>query len=207
MSNQPTSKKTWIIASHNPGKISEINNLLGDEIILKPQSEYNIPDIPETASTFIENALIKARHACTQVSLPCLADDSGLVVPILNGEPGLYSARYAGTKNSQDNIDKLLKNLRDLPGHKNNSVYPAFFYCIVVLLRYTADPSPIIAEGRWHGEITFDQRGTNGFGYDSIFFDPKTQLTAALMPSQQKHLYSHRGQALRNLLQSIKQDL
>lgn len=200
-------EKIWVIASGNQGKITEINDLLASEnITLKPQSDYHISDVAETASTFVENALIKARHACTQVNFPCLADDSGLVVPALNGEPGLYSARYAGTKDSQDNINKLLSNLKSLPNHQANQAYPAFFYCVLVLLRYPLDPSPIIAEGRWYGEIIFEQRGSNGFGYDPIFFDPKANLTAAQMPPLQKQSLSHRGQALQNLLQFIKQD-
>ena len=207
LSINKTTEQNWVIASSNQSKITEINNLLASRnIILKPQSDYNISDIPETASTFVENALIKARHACSHVSLPCLADDSGLVVPALDGEPGLYSARYAGTKNSQDNIDKLLKNLKNLSDYKTDNIYPAFFYCCLVLLKHPLDPSPIIAEGRWYGEITFDQKGTNGFGYDSIFFDSKLKLTAAQMPSEQKDMYSHRGQALQNLLRSIKQE-
>lgn len=196
--------QNWVIASNNKGKIEEINNLFKPyNIILKSQSEYNVQEVPETATTFIENALIKARHACEQTNLPSLADDSGLVVPSLNGEPGLYSARYSGTNNDQDNIQKLLTKLTP----QANKIIPAYLYCIIVLLRHKLDPSPIIAEGIWHGEITMIPKGTNGFGYNPIFFDPKYNLTAAQMTLEQKEAVSHRGQALRKLLEIWQNDL
>lgn len=200
-------KQTWVIASSNQGKIAEINQLLAPhQITLTAQSEYNVVDVPETATTFIENALIKARHACVNTNLPSLADDSGLVVPALNGEPGLYSARYAGTKNPQDNINKLLTNLKNTPEYNPDRMYGAYFYCVIVLLRHQQDPSPIICEGVWHGKISFEPKGENGFGYDPIFFSPQLNLTAAQMTAEQKQTYSHRGQALRKLLKMVQQD-
>jgi XTP/dITP diphosphohydrolase len=209
-------QQNWVIASSNNGKITEINNLLKQyNINLRSQNEFNITDIPETGTTFIENALIKARHACTHTNLPALADDSGLVVPSLNGEPGIYSARYAGTKDnhgnscgdSKDNIKKLIHNLKQLPDditHHEHHKYYAYFYCVIVLLQYPSDPTPLISEGIWHGEIILKPKGTAGFGYDSIFYDPKMQMTAAQMTLAQKQAHSHRGQALRELLNNLK---
>lgn len=192
----------WVIASNNSGKIKEINNLLGSKNIeLIPQSQLNISEADETATTFIENALLKARHATQQAQLPALADDSGLVVPALNGEPGLYSARYAGTKNSADNINKLITKLKNL--ELDSEKIPAYFYCIIVILSHANDPSPIIAEGKWWGEIILTPRGDNGFGYDPIFYDSELKLTAAEMTMEQKQQRSHRGKALRKLVEMV----
>lgn len=196
----------WLLASNNSGKIKEINHLLKQfHITIKSQAEYNIPEIEETGLTFVENALLKARHACSITNMPTLADDSGLVVPALNGEPGIYSARYANTGNSQDNINKLIQKLSNLNNNTHNkNIYKAYFYCTIVLLKYPNDPTPIISEGIWHGEITLEPKGSNGFGYDPIFFDPKTNLTAAELMQEQKQKVSHRGKALEGLINKLQ---
>lgn len=198
-------KSTWVIASNNSGKISEINNLLIPRgISLIAQQELNISEAPEIASTFVENAIGKAIHASKYADMPALADDSGLVVPCLNGEPGLYSARYSGSKDPQKNIELLIHNLKKLaPETIGTSPIPAYFYCVIVLLQHHKDPSPIIAQGRWDGEIILKPKGTQGFGYDSVFYDPQSGLTAAQMTTSQKAEVSHRGKALRSLLEQI----
>jgi XTP/dITP diphosphohydrolase len=194
---------TWVLASNNTGKISEINDLLSElSVIIKPQNSFNISDVPETASTFVENAITKAIHASKHTQLPALADDSGLVVPCLNGEPGIYSARYANTKNTNDNIIKLIDNIKKLPNRP--SIIPAYFYCVIVLINHAADPCPLIVEGRWDGEIILEPKGQNGFGYDPVFYDPITKLTAAEMPLKTKQSLSHRAKALKKLLELIR---
>lgn len=190
-----------ILASSNKGKIREFNEVIknqGIEII--PQQEYGIPDINETGTTFIENALQKARHASSIAQLPALADDSGLVVPALNGEPGIYSARYAGPEsNSQKNIEKLLFNLKTVPDEKRD----AYFYCMLVFLRDPHDPCPILCEGIWRGKILFQPKGDLGFGYDPIFFDLDYQLSAAELDPGIKNKISHRGQAIEKLIKRL----
>lgn len=196
----------WVLASNNQGKIKEINSLLNKlNINIKPQEYYNIPEADETATTFVENALIKARNACNYSKLPSLADDSGLVVPCLNGEPGIYSARYSTSGKSIDNIYKLINSLKSLAQKTPNlfSSFPAYFYCVITLLKYPEDPTPIITEGIWHGEIILNPRGKNGFGYDPIFLDNNLNLTAAEMTSEQKKAISHRGQALSKLINKL----
>lgn len=196
------SKNQWIIASNNAGKIAEINNLLASfNISLIAQQELNIPEAEEPAPTFIENALIKARHASSLGKLPALADDSGLIVPCLNGEPGVKSARYAGTRKPEDNIVKLISELKQLNTQQHE--FPAFFYCVIVVIQHEQDPSPIICTGKWHGNIILEPRGENGFGYDPVFYDPTQQLTAAEMTSQQKQGASHRGKAIRQLISEL----
>lgn len=204
MNTFTTLPSCWVLASNNNGKIAELNDLVKEyNIILKPQREFNISEIPETGSTFIENALLKARHASSIAKCAALADDSGLVVADLSGAPGIYSARYAGTQDPKDNITKLTTKLKELnfpPEHR----FAAFFYCIIVLLKFPNDPTPFIAEGTWHGEVILEPRGNNGFGYDPVFFDSKLNCTAAELSASQKHMYSHRGKALSNLLMSLK---
>jgi XTP/dITP diphosphohydrolase len=190
-----------VLASNNQGKIREIRQLVHEtniEIIL--QTELGVPPAEETGQTFIENALIKARQAAAMTSLPAIADDSGLVVPALNGEPGVFSARYAGeSANSQKNIEKLLKNL----GVQRDATREAYFYCVIVLLRQAADPCPVICEGKWEGKILSAPRGDKGFGYDPIFFDETYQCSAAQLPLPVKNKISHRGQAMSKLLHFI----
>ncbi|CAM4444101.1 MAG: dITP/XTP pyrophosphatase [Legionellaceae bacterium] len=184
-----------ILASNNLGKVIEIQQALNNQYFqLIPQSEMNIPEIEETGLTFVENALIKARHAATLSGLPAIADDSGLVVHALNGEPGIYSARYAGNKKSPHaNIEKLLSALN------NNPQRQAYFYCVMVYLRYPNDPIPIICEAYWEGEILTAPQGEGGFGYDPLFYIPTHNCSAANLTLAEKNIISHRGKALAQL--------
>ena len=183
-----------VLASGNKGKLVELRDLLNDSgLSLHAQSEFGVQDVDETGLTFVENALLKARHAARETGLPALGDDSGLCVDALGGAPGLYSARYAGTHgDAQANIAKLLDALRDVPDEKRT----AHFHAVVVLLRTPDDPQPIIAEGRWPGRILPAPRGEGGFGYDPVFLDPLLDRSAAELPSEIKHARSHRGLAL-----------
>ncbi|HET8940945.1 MAG TPA: RdgB/HAM1 family non-canonical purine NTP pyrophosphatase [Rudaea sp.] len=187
-----------VLASSNAGKLAEMREILADaNIELVAQSQLGIADADETASTFVENALLKARHAATLSGLPALGDDSGLCVEAIDGAPGLLSARYAGRHgDSAANIAKLLNTLE----HVADARRSAHFYCCIVLLRSAQDPAPLIAEGRWHGRILHAPRGDNGFGYDPVFFDPVHNVSAAEMDPALKNGISHRGQALALLL-------
>lgn len=191
------SRTRIVVASGNAGKLAEFNRLLGDagmEFI--PQGELGVGDIEETGLTFVENALLKARHAATVTGLPALADDSGLCVDALDGAPGLYSARYAGEpSDAQRNIDKLLVALESVPDLARG----AHFHCTLVLLRQPRDPRPVIAQGEWHGTVLRARRGEGGFGYDPLFLDPDTGLTAAELDTGTKNRISHRGRALARL--------
>ena len=187
-----------ILASHNPGKIHEFRAMLepvGFEII--PQVELSVPPIAETGLTFIENALIKARHASAYTHFPAIADDSGLVVPALQGSPGIYSARYAGERamDSQNN-KKLLLNMENLPEEQRQ----AYFYCALVFMRHEYDPTPLIACGEWHGSILREPRGEQGFGYDPLFYVPEQQCSSAELSTELKNKLSHRALALKALL-------
>lgn len=191
-----------VIASGNSGKIHEFRAMLeplGFDII--PQTELNVPPVPETGLTFIENALIKARHAAAYTRLPALADDSGLVVPALQGEPGIYSARYAG-ENVLDNQNskKLLLNMENLPDEKRQ----AYFYCALVFIRHEHDPVPLIACGQWYGSILRQPIGEHGFGYDPIFYVPERHCSSAELTAEIKNQLSHRALALRELLKQLK---
>jgi XTP/dITP diphosphohydrolase len=192
-----------VLASGNAGKLAEMRQILADAgIELVAQGELGIADAEETASTFVENALLKARHAARVSGLPALGDDSGLCVDELGGAPGLLSARYAGRHgDSAANIAKLLDSLRDVPDSQRG----AHFHCSIVLLAHSDDPAPLIAEGRWHGRILHAPRGDRGFGYDPVFLDQANNLCAAELDPIVKNRISHRGQALarlRELLQS-----
>lgn len=191
-----------VLASSNKGKIAEIQTLLDKHnIVISPQTERGIIDAEETGMTFIENALIKARHAASLAKLPALADDSGLVVPSLNGEPGIYSARYAGLPvDFNRNIDKLLTKMDGVPVEKRS----AYFYCVIVYLRHAEDPCPIVSEGIWHGQILYQPRGDFGFGYDPIFYDFINQCSAAELEPKIKNSISHRGQAVRKFLEQFE---
>ena len=190
-----------VLASSNPGKLAEFDGLAKSiDIELIKQDDLGIAGGEENGLSFVENALIKARHASFKSGLPALADDSGLCVNALDGKPGLRSARYAGDDASaEDNIDKLLLAMRDVPTEQRH----AHFYCILVYLRHPEDPSPLIAEGFWHGRILGSRRGTGGFGYDAVFFDPLVGLTAAELSADSKRVISHRGQALYELRRKI----
>lgn len=186
-----------VIATSNKGKLAEMLPILeAAGIDGVPQSHYGFPDAEETGQTFVENALLKARHACRQTGLPALADDSGLIIDALDGAPGLISAHYAGVHgDAAGNIAKVLAEMAALPC----PVQTARFYCCIVLLKHADDPQPVIAEGVWHGEILDAPLGENGFGYDPIFWDPALQQSAAQVPSELKNRISHRGRALQQL--------
>ncbi len=189
----------FVLASSNRHKAEEIQQLLPDiELLL--QSEAGVESPPETGSTFVENALIKAKHASQVTGLPALADDSGLCVHALKGEPGIYSARYAGEKaTDQDNVQKLLHALGDEPDRR------AYFYCALIVLSHPRDPCPLIAEARWNGEIALAPFGEGGFGYDPVFVVPGFNKTAAELPPEEKNAISHRGQALQLLIRKLSE--
>jgi len=183
-----------VLASSNHGKLEELRGLLsGNGIELIAQSDLGVEDADETGTTFVENALLKARHATRITGLPALADDSGICVDALDGAPGLYSARYAGEHgNASRNIDKLLEELDGVPDGRRT----AHFYCVLVLLRHADDPQPLIVEGQWNGRILRERRGSGGHGYDPVFFDPVHGQSAAEMELSFKNGISHRGKAL-----------
>lgn len=194
-----------IFASNNSGKILELTTLLKPfkaEII--SSSSLQVSEIPETGLTFVENALIKARHACRETGLPAIADDSGLEVFALHGAPGIYSARYAGEKaTSNDNIKKLLAELHDIPKiHRQ-----ARFYCALVFMQSAEDPTPLICEAEWRGMILTQPSGKQGFGYDPIFYVHEEKCSAAELTLEKKNLISHRGKALRLLLKKLPDKL
>lgn len=193
--------KTLVLATGNPGKAKELANMLSSlNINVVPQSDFNVGEVAETGTTFVENAIIKARHAAKITGMPAIADDSGLEVDGLNGAPGVYSARFAGPGASdQDNIDKLLVDLGD------NPIRSARFWCVLVLMRHADDPTPLICSASWEGEITLTQNGNGGFGYDPVFFVAEKNCTSAELTKEQKNAVSHRGQALQKLLLELQQ--
>ncbi|MEC4749257.1 RdgB/HAM1 family non-canonical purine NTP pyrophosphatase [Methylomicrobium sp. Wu6] len=189
-----------VLASGNPGKIREIQAILADHPIV-PQSDFSISDAEETGTTFVENAIIKARHAARHSGLPAIADDSGLVVDALDGAPGVYSARYAGLGSSDlDNLRKLLKELDGVPEAQRS----ARFICVLVFMLNADDPTPVIAEGIWEGRILTRPAGSNGFGYDPVFWVPTHHCASAELQPEVKNALSHRGQALRSLTSTLK---
>ncbi len=190
-----------MLATGNAGKVRELQGLLRESAYMViPQVELGVTDVAETGITFIENALLKARHAAEVTGLPAIADDSGLCVDALNGAPGIYSARYAGTgATDADNIAKLLTALSAISA----PVLSCRFVCVMAYLRHAADPRPILAEGVWEGCITLTPRGSQGFGYDPIFEIPALNQTAAELPAATKEVLSHRGQALRKLVAAL----
>jgi XTP/dITP diphosphohydrolase len=189
-----------VLASGNSGKIREFQAVL-KQYNLSPQSDFSVPEAEETGLTFLENALIKARNAARHAGLPALADDSGLIVDALNGAPGIYSARYAGSQASdQENLDKLLVDLDDVA----DDLRTARFVCVLAYCRYPEDPIPVIAQGVWEGSILREQRGEGGFGYDPVFYVPEKQCTSAQLTAQQKNALSHRGQALAELCRLLQ---
>ena len=193
--------KRIVLASNNPGKLREFNALLGGiDIEVVPQSDYGVPEAEETGQTFVENALLKARHASRLTDLPALADDSGLEVDALNGAPGIYSARFAGKGASDEqNLVKLLADLEGLPEDQRS----ARFQCLLVYLRHELDPTPLICQGTWEGRILTAPRGKNGCGYDPLFYFASHGCSSAELPAEVKNALSHRGQALRALLTAL----
>ena len=191
------SNKSIVLASGNKGKIKELDALLapmGWQV--RPQSEWQVEDADETGLSFVENAIIKARHACEKTGLPSLADDSGIAVDALGGAPGIYSARFAGAGASDsDNITKLLEALKDTPDAERT----ARFICVLVYMQHANDPTPIICQGEWEGRILKAPAGQGGFGYDPVFFVPERDCSAAELSAEDKRMLSHRGKALAQL--------
>jgi len=194
--------KKIVLASGNQGKFREITSMLkGQSIDILPQSEFNVSEVEETGLTFVENALIKARHATKISGLPAIADDSGIEVDALNGAPGIYSARYAGVGASDsDNLEKLLQDVVSVEEPDRT----ARFQCVLVLLRHEYDPTPIICHGTWEGTLLRHSVGENGFGYDPIFWLEDRLCTSAELPAEIKDQLSHRGQALRQLVNILE---
>ena len=192
-----------VLASGNAGKLAELRELLGNgRFNLRAQSEFGVADVEETGLTFVENALLKARHAARATGLPALGDDSGLCVDALGGAPGLYSARYGGGHGDAGrNIARLLRELDGVP----EAARTARFHCVLVLLRSADDPQPVIAEGSWHGRILDAPRGTRGFGYDPVFLDLDHGRSAAELDPAVKNRTSHRGRALAVLKQRLQE--
>ena len=192
-----------VVATHNNGKLTEIRALLADfPFDIRSISEYDVPAPEETGLSFVENALLKARHAAKACNSIALADDSGLVVDALNGQPGIYSARFAGSgATDADNIHALLTAMKAVPEGQRS----ARFICVLCYLRHAEDPDPLICRGVWKGEILTAPNGQSGFGYDPVFYVRDQGLTAAQMPAITKNFLSHRGQALRQLLQLLGQ--
>ena len=189
-----------ILASNNAGKLREFSEILGPiGFTLHPQGEFNVPEADEPHATFVENALEKARHASRLTGLPALADDSGVCVNAFGGAPGVWSARFAGEpKSDARNNEKMIA---DLAAHDDKSAY---YYCVLVYVRHPDDPQPVIADGRWNGEMIPTPRGSNGFGYDPYFYIPSLGKCAAELSPAEKNALSHRGQALRALVEKLK---
>ena len=192
-----------VLATGNQGKVREMADILsefGFDVVA--QSEFNVSEVAETGTTFIENAIIKARHAAKETGLPAIADDSGLEVDYLNGAPGIYSARYSGEgATDKQNIEKLLDAMQGVETEKRT----ARFHCVLVLMRHENDPTPLVCHGKWEGQILTEEHGENGFGYDPVFFVPEENCASAeLDPSRKKQL-SHRGKALASLFKALKE--
>jgi len=187
-----------VLASNNAGKVREVNELLqAEKIRIIPQGELGVPEVEETGLTFVENAILKARNAAHHSGLAAIADDSGIEVDALQGLPGIYSARFAGTGASDaENLQKLLEALRNIPEAKRG----ARFQCLMVYMRHGEDPTPLICQGTWEGRILLAPRGENGFGYDPVFYVPGEDCSAAQLPPDTKNRLSHRGQALHALV-------
>lgn len=191
-----------VLATENPGKLKEIQSYFeGVQVTLIPQSAFNVNSAQETGLSFVENALLKARHAAKHSDLPSLADDSGLAVDALGGAPGIFSARYAGPNASQDaNIKKLLSAISTLEGEDRR----ARFHCAIAFVRHYNDPIPIICQAQWEGRILTAPSGTQGFGYDPVFFIPNLNCTAAELESEQKNKISHRAKALAAFVKELQ---
>ncbi len=196
--------RTIVLATGNPGKVREMADLLaplGWRIL--PQSEFNVPEAGETGLSFVENAILKARNACRHTGLPAIADDSGLEVDALHGAPGIRSSRYAGPKaDDLANVEKLLDALAQVP----EAARSARFQCLMVYMRHAEDPTPLICQGTWEGRILSFPRGSGGFGYDPVFYIAERGCTSAELPPELKNRLSHRGQALRKLLEALGRD-
>ncbi len=193
--NRFSSKDQIVLASGNQKKLAELSRILQSyKLKLVPQSAFQVEDAVEDGLTFVENAIIKARHACAKTGLPAISDDSGIEVDYLDGRPGIYSARFAGEHgDDQSNLNKLLEELKDVEEEKRSARYQ----CVIVYMKHEKDPTPIICQGTWEGIILKESVGDGGFGYDPIFYCPKAKKTAAEMQHDEKAFISHRGKALR----------
>ncbi|ORT52092.1 nucleoside-triphosphate diphosphatase [Vibrio sp. qd031] len=191
-----------VLATGNQGKVKEMADLLSEfGFTVHAQSEFDVPDVPETGTTFIENAIIKARHAAKISGLPAIADDSGLEVDYLKGAPGIYSARFSGEgATDEKNLNKLLQEMQGV----EESQRTARFHCVLVLMRHAADPTPLIAHGKWEGRILTRAHGSNGFGYDPVFYVPEEDCASAQLDPARKKQLSHRGKALASLFAQLK---
>ncbi|WP_024872936.1 RdgB/HAM1 family non-canonical purine NTP pyrophosphatase [Tolumonas lignilytica] len=192
-----------VLATGNKKKVEELNALLADlDYTIVPQSEFNVESVPETGTTFVENAIIKARHAARITGLPAIADDSGIEVDALLGRPGVYSARYAGEDASdEDNLEKLLEEMNGVPAVLRTARY----WCVLVYMRHADDPTPIICQANWEGSLATEPAGENGFGYDPIFNVPQMSCTAAELDPDTKNRLSHRGKALAQLVIALQE--
>lgn len=194
---------TIVLATGNKHKVNEIDailNTIGLKVV--PQSNFNVAEAEETGTTFVENAIIKAKNASAQTGLPAIADDSGIEVDALNGEPGVYSSRYSG-ENATDktNLDKLINNIQNIDPKQRTARY----WCVMVFMRHAKDPTPIICQASWEGSLITTPTGTNGFGYDPIFWINDKQATAAEISLEEKNSMSHRSKALKMLLEKLKE--
>lgn len=199
-------QQQWVLASNNAGKVTEFAELLAPlNISIKPQKEFGVEDAIEDGLSFVENAIIKARHASKLTGLPALADDSGLEVDALNGAPGIYSARFSamngGESGDSANLHYLLEQLKELPEGQRS----ARFQCVLAFMRHAEDPTPLIIQRSWEGEILAMPRGENGFGYDPIFWVPERQCASAELSKAEKNQLSHRGQAVREFARILQQ--
>ena len=201
------SSKQWVLASNNKGKLAEFKRLFSDanlDVTIIPQGQLDIEDAIEDGLSFVENAIIKARHASRLSGLPAIADDSGICVPALGNSPGIYSARYAGEHgNDGKNNAKLIADLQPIRETQPNTPITGMFVCVLAMVRHADDPLPIIAQGLWHGEILETPLGDGGFGYDPLFWLPELQATAASLSAEDKNQISHRGQAIQQLLAQL----
>ena len=206
-STQSTPDNQWVLASNNKGKLAEFKRLFAEadlDVTIIPQGQLDIEDAVEDGLSFVENAIIKARHASRISGLPAIADDSGLCVPVLGNAPGIYSARYAGEHgNDGKNNAKLIADLQPIRDAQANEPIKGLFVCVLAMVRHADDPLPIIAQGLWQGEILESPLGDGGFGYDPLFWLPKLQASAASLSAADKNSISHRGQAIQQLLTQL----
>jgi len=197
----PAPTQTVVLASDNAGKLRELSEVLAPlGVMLKPQSDFNVPEADETGLSFVENAILKARAAASHSGLPAIADDSGLEVDYLKGAPGIYSARYSGGGDTANNA-RLLKALGALPAAQRS----ARFQCVLVFMRHDLDPTPLVCQASWEGTILFEPRGENGFGYDPLFYVPGHQCSSAELPREIKNQLSHRAKASALLFEALRQ--
>lgn len=193
--------QTIVLATGNPGKVRELQEILADSgLTIAPQSNYDVPEAVEDGLGFIENALIKARNAAAHTGLPAIADDSGIAVDALDGEPGIHSARFAGSDaTDESNLQLLLNKMK----HVKDEERTARFICLMVFVQHANDPTPLICQGVWEGRLLHAPQGENGFGYDPIFYVPEKDCSSAQLSSDEKNAMSHRGQALRCLVEKL----